>query len=155
MTGQACQKEGLKARQIALLQIKNHGSVSADDVVLIAKRSEPTNTEANGRWHVVGASNAPVAYADLGNIVDSWSDTEIAIGTLMGSDAPSDQAKTVEVVLASVSGTTDLYGPILVPRRLTWTDPIKKERRALDLGLWYFRTALLGAEISSLSSACK
>ncbi|MDD2047568.1 hypothetical protein [Pseudomonas putida] len=155
MTGQACQKGGLKARQIALLQTKNYGTVMAESVVLRAGKKSPSEADKDGRWNVLDEVGTPVAYADLGSIAKTWDQIDIPIGTLMGSDVTSDKLKTVKVVLASVSGSTDFYGPILVPEEITWIDPLKKEKKSIALDLVYFRSALLGAEIGSLSAGCR
>ena len=154
MTGEACKQEGLKARQIVLLKLKNLGNAMADDVVLKA-RASPRAGNAAARWNVSLANGEAVPYADLVGRIDDWSPVDIPIGRLYGGDTKDEERISNQVVLASVSGSADLYGSALVPIELTWTDSISGQRRSMKLDPAMLRNDLLGAEIGSLGTARK
>lgn len=157
MTGGACQAEGLKARQVVTLVIRNIGHSDAVNVVIHAKQKRSPTTDPHAPWKAVSASGATLGYYDLLSAKDKWEDVDVPLVTLHGLDAPAANQTAEQVVLASVSGTTSLYGTILVPVAISWTDNISKRAQTeevLSAHAAELRADLLGAEIGSVGSAC-
>lgn len=147
--------EGLKARQIVLLKIKNIGNATAENVVLKVKQGTRQSAGKEVAWNIKSTDGISVPYADLAAHINMWQNINIPIGRLFGLDSPENERLTHQIVLASVSGSTDLYGTALFPLELSWTDSITNENKVVRLDVSYLRNDLLGAEIGSLSSSCK
>ena len=155
MTGKACEREGLKARQVVLIKIKNIGNATAENVIMKVNQGSPQSAIKGTPWNIKSTDGIVVPYADLAGRIDEWKDINIPIGRLFGLDSQEKERLTHQIVLASVSGSTDLYGTVLFPLELSWTDSITNENKLVRLDVSYLRNDLLGAEIGSLSSACK
>jgi hypothetical protein len=134
MTGKACEQEGLKARQVVTLTIKNIGHAD------------------------VSREGRALGYHDLLSASSGWTQRDIPVTDLRGLGSPQEDRAQEQMVLASVSGTTALFGTVLVPVEISWTDNITKNRQTLPVLQPHaaaIRADLLGAEIGSLGSACR
>lgn len=157
MTGEACNPAvGLKARQVVTLVVQNLGQTDAKNVVLKVKMKRSPRGAPLLTWEDPSAGGVWTGKADL-TAAGGWADAEVPIGHLPGAGSPAEARKPVQVVLASVSGRTWLYGTVLVPVSIAWTDDISPQphsepviaAHATQLG-----ADLLGAEIGSVRSAC-
>jgi hypothetical protein len=159
MVGNACDQEGLKARQIVTLLIKNIGHADAVEVRIAAKqKASPYNRDPRRGWQEVSDNRKVLGYHDLLSASSGWTTVNLDIEELRGQSAPPEDRNQIQVVLASVSGTTMLFGTVLVPITISWTDRITKERQTQQVHRSHtsaLRHSLLGAEIGSLSSSCR
>lgn len=158
MTGHACQTDGLMARQVVTVIVKNIGSTDAIDVVMTARqKTSPMNTPS-AAWQERAPGGGTVGYDGLLSAQDGWTEISIPLGALHGSSSPPEDRMPLQVVLASVSGSTALFGTVIVPVSISWTDEVSKRRQSLPVLESHaaeLRSDLLGAEIGSLSSACQ
>jgi hypothetical protein len=155
MTGNACKTEGLKARQVITLVIKNIGHADATDIKIKAmQKASPYSEPAQG-WQEMSAGNTAVPYYDLRFLTAGWKPIVFSVTELRGQSSPEKDRNDAQVVLASVSGATTLFGTVLVPVEISWTDKITKKqetRQILESEIPKLRYDLLGAEIGT---ACK
>lgn len=158
MTGKACQSEGLKARQVVTLILKNIGNTDAVDVTIRAMQKKPGFDDPARSWQERSPTGAPLAYYELLSARDGWQSVDISLASLGGLGSPAGERVPQQVVLASVSGTTSLFGTVLVPVEVSWTDDVSKRRQTqpiLRAHAAELRADLLGAEIGSLGSTCQ
>lgn len=157
MTGKACQQEGLKARQVVTLVIGNIGNADALDIRIKAMEKASPFGDPAKRWQEPSETGGVLGYYDLLSASKGWTSTELRIGDLRGLGSPEEARVREKVVLASVSGASDLFGTILVPIEISWYDNVTKTRQSLPIMQSLapaLRADLLGAEIGSLGSAC-
>ena len=159
MTGKACELEGLKARQVVTLVVKNIGNADASEIRIRAMwKASPVDDPAK-RWQEKSPQGGDVlGYYDLLSATTGWKSDEFPIGDLRGLSSPENVRIPEKVVLASVSGASDLYGTVLVPVEISWYDDITKKRQTLPILQSLapaLRADLMGAEIGRVSSACK
>jgi hypothetical protein len=157
MTGKACEEEGLKARQVVTLMVKNIGHPDAVDVTLkVLQKNSPVQDPTRG-WEERSKTGKRVAYCDIDGSMEGWIMRDIAVGILRGLSSPGSDRSARRIVLASVSGAMSLYGTVLVPVEISWTDEITKKRQTVSV--WpqaaMLRAEMIGAEIGSLSSTCR
>lgn len=157
MVGRACEAEGLLARQVVVLVLKNVGKVEATDLVLtVLEKTSPMQDPAKAWYESPGPGMQPMGYDALAR-VNGWTKTEIPLPTLRGTDMPEAERYHLKVVLASLSGRSTLYGTILVPLQITWSDPVTKQIQHLDLlarqGAM-LNAELTGAEIGRVGAIC-
>ncbi|MEP7141355.1 MAG: hypothetical protein ABI707_00735 [Ferruginibacter sp.] len=150
MTGNAC-KEGLKARQVITLIVKNIGHADAIDIKIKAiQKASPYSEPAKG-WQEM-LDNNPVPYYDLQSLKGGWTTIVFPVTDLRGQSSPEIDRNEAQIVLASVSGATTLFGTVLVPVEISWTNKITNKletRRILESEIPKLRSALLGAEIGT------
>ena len=157
MTGQGCEAEGLKARQVVTILVTNIGSTDATDVRLKARQKQSPSSDPRIAWQE-HARGQPVGYDNLLAVRDGWREVDLPLDTLRGMSSPEATRTPLQLVLASVSGTTSLYGTVLVPIEISWTDGVSRQRQTLPIYAAHtseIRANLLGAEIGSLGSACR
>lgn len=153
MTGEACRTEGLAARQVVTLLVNNIGSTDADDVRLTVREKASPHADPRLAWQEGG-----VGYPGLLDASRGWKTTDIALEPLRGLASPAGTRVPLQVVLASVSGTRSLFGTILVPMAISWTDSVSRQRQSLSIypaHIAELRASLLGAEIGTAGSACR
>lgn len=158
MTGQACQEEGLKARQVVTLLVRNIGHADAIDIVIRAMQKKSPNIDPTKPWQELSDKGTSLAYYDLLSAKEGWSSVTIQVGSLRGLSSPAEHRIPEQIVLASVSGTRSLFGTVIVPIEISWTDNISKSRQSIPVLSAHaaaLRADLLGAEIGSLGSACQ
>lgn len=158
MTGQACQEEGLKARQVVTLLVRNIGHADAVDISIKALQKKPPNADPTKPWQELSDKGTALAYYDLLTAKEGWSPVNIPVGSLLGMSSPVEHRIPEQIVLASVSGTRSLFGTVLVPIEISWTDNISKSRQTapiMSAHVAALRADLLGAEIGSIGSACR
>ena len=154
MTGDACAAEGLKARQVIMLILKNIGHADAIDVKIKALKKKSPYDEPSKGWQEM-LNNKTVPYYDINAACSGWETIEIRVSDLLGQSSPEANRNDAEVVLASVSGTTTFYGTVLVPIEVSWTNKITNNyevHKILESEAANIRSSLLGAEIGT---ACK
>lgn len=157
MTGSACRSEGLKARQVVTLVVSNIGTTDATDVRLTVRRKGAPGSDPSVPWPADGAG-ARIGYDNLLAASSGWTRAELPLDNLRGQGSPEASRSALQIVLASVSGTSSLYGTVLVPMELSWTDRVSQERQVLPIypaHVGELRASLLGAEIGSLGAACR
>ena len=158
MTGEPCKEQGLKARQVVTLLLKNIGYADAVDISITAKsKASPVGNPQTG-WHEYSNNKTELAYCDLNTTTKDWKTITFPVDHLYGQSAPEKDRNEIQVVLASVSGRTTLYGTVLVPIEISWTDKMNNKRKTeqiMNSQITKIRTALKGAEIGSLSSPCQ
>ena len=158
MTGEPCKREGLQARQVVTLLLKNIGYADAIDVSIKAKhKPSPLASPLTG-WHEYSSNKTELAYCDLHTVTKDWETITFPVDHLYGQSAPEKDRNEIQVVLASVSGSTTLFGTILVPIEISWTDKMtnkKHKQQIMNSQITKVRSALVGAEIGSLSLACQ
>lgn len=157
MTGNACAAEGLKARQIVTLVLTNIGNADATDIVLTVRQKSSPHPDPRTGWQE-RSGQQPIGYDSLLAASAAWRKTDIPLDALRGTGSPEAARRPLQVVLASVSGTTSLFGSILVPVTVSWTDSVSKERQSLPVYAAQtsaIRASLLGAEIGTANSACR
>jgi hypothetical protein len=155
MTGQACEPEGLLARQIIVLVLKNLGRVDAVDVVLTAMEKRSPAGEPSRAWHERGPAGA-LSYDALLS-AQGWARRELPLPDLHGTGAPAAERRPYKVVLASVSGRTTLYGTVFVPVEIAWSDRVTKQRQKqalIEPHAAALNADLSGAEIGRVGSLC-
>lgn len=155
MTGKACEPEGLLARQIVVLVLKNLGRTDAVDVTLVALEKRSPAGEPSKAWHEKGQAGL-LSYDALAS-ASGWTRREISLPDLHGTAAQAPDRKPFKVVLASVSGRTTLYGTVLVPVEVAWSDRVTKQRQKLALlepNAAMLNADLAGAEIGRVGSLC-
>jgi len=158
MTGKACEQEGLKARQVVTLMVRNIGHADARRVSIKARQKSSPLPDPTARWQEMSAASKPLGYYDLLSATTGWSTIEVPMPDLRGRSSPETERVQEQVVLASVSGTTALFGTVLVPMEISWTDDITRTTQSLkvlDTHAAMLRAELMGAEIGSLGSACR
>lgn len=150
MTGDACGQEGLKARQVVGIRLRNIGNTAALDVRVAAKLGLPKNPDKDGLWKVQLADGSSVPYADLSREgMDGWADHQFSIGALQGMDTAAVDRKVTQLVLARVSGATDLYGSVAVPPKVIWTDAVTKKAMFLMLMFKRFGAICWGLKLAT------
>jgi hypothetical protein len=157
MTGKPCEQEGLNARQVITILIKNIGFADASEVSVTAISKASPYADPTKGWQQASAEKTPIAYYDLHAVKNGWTTITFPVEDLHGQSSPEEDRNEIQVVLASVSGTTTLFGTVLVPLEISWTDKMTNTRHRqpiLDSQIAKVRSALLGAEIGSLRSAC-
>ena len=155
MTGQAFKPEGLKARQVVTLIVKNIGHADAVEVTIQAKQKTSPHSDPTKSWQELSDTGVSLAYNDLLLATSEWTSVIIEMPSLRGLSSPAEDRIPEQVVLASVSGTTSLFGTVLVPIEISWTDNISKNRQTLPIISAHaavLRMDLLGAEIGSVRS---
>jgi hypothetical protein len=158
MTGQACAEEGLKARQVVTLLVRNIGHADAIDIEVKAMQKKSANPDPTKPWQELSDKGTPLAYYDLLSAKKGWTPVTIPVGSLRGLSSPAEHRIPEQIVLASVSGTRSLFGTIIVPIEVSWTDNISKNRQSMPILSAHaavLRADLLGAEIGSIGSACR
>lgn len=65
MTGQACQDEGLKARQVVTLVVRNIGHADAIDIRIKAMQKKSPTTDPTKSWQELSGKGSALAYYDL------------------------------------------------------------------------------------------
>ena len=158
MTGQACQEEGLKARQVVTILVRNIGHADAVDITIKSMQKKSPNTDPTKPWQELSEKGTALAYYDLLSAKEGWSSINIPVGSLRGMSSPAEHRVPEQIVLASVSGTRSLFGTVLVPIEISWTDNISKNRQTIPIISAHaaaLRADLLGAEIGSVGSACR
>ena len=156
MTGKACEPEGLLARQIVMLVVKNIGRADAVDVKLIVQVKRSPMGQPARAWRESGPTG-PVSYDKLTSLRDGWDTVELKIPDLRGTSTAEADRKQHKVVLASVSGRSALYGTVIVPIRISWEDRVTKQRRdemVLEPNAATVNAELMGAEIGRIGSLC-
>lgn len=152
MTGHACQAEGLKTRQVITLIVKNIGHADATEVSIKAlQKSSPHAQPATG-WQEMGTDHAPVPYYALSELTNGWRSITFRVTDLRGQSSPEASRNEAQIVLASVSGATTLFGTVLVPLEISWTNKIthrREVRRIMESEIPKLRYSLLGAEIGT------
>jgi hypothetical protein len=160
MTGSACDiEEGLKARQVVTLMVENLGYADALNVSIKGIWKSPPKNDLDHPWQeIVGGK--PIAYSDLSPGMSGWQSIDFPMGTLRGQSSQRDDTNAVtdkvQIVLASVSGLTDLYGTVLVPLEVSWTDAMSKKSDSMKIAdLVTLSADLQGAEIGTVGrSTC-
>jgi len=160
MTGTACGKEGLAARQIIALTISNIGNADANELAIILNEKQSPSVESTSYWQELSEDKRPLAYYDLSQVAPApgWKRISIPLHSLYGSLSPGGIDSSIVVVLASVSGSTHFYGSVYVPIELNWTDGITKKKQTLpvmDTQGATLRSGLVGAEIGSVAGSCR
>jgi len=157
MTGKPCEQQGLKARQIITLLLKNIGYADAVDISITAKHKASPRASPLTGWQD-SVNNAALAYCDLHTAAKDWNTITFSIDNLYGQIAPEKDRNEIQVVLASVSGSTTFYGTVLVPIEISWTDKMTNKRQTqqiMNSQITKVRSALVGAEIGSLNLSCQ
>ena len=152
MTGHACQAEGLKTRQVITLMVKNIGHADATEVSVKALQKSSPHPQAARGWQELGANHAPIPYYDLSGLTTGWKPVSFRVIDLRGQSSPEISRNQAQVVLASVSGATTLFGTVLVPIEISWTNKITNRRevqRIMETEIPKLRFSLLGAEIGT------
>lgn len=158
MTGKACQSEGLSARQIVTLVVGNIGSTDATDITLTLRRKRAPGPGSGDPWSERDGTGAAVGYDELAGPSARWETVEQPFGTLAGLGSPEANRVPLQIALASVSGTRSLFGTVLVPLKISWTDSVSNRRQSLPIYSEHaaeLRASLLGAEIGSLRESCR
>jgi len=156
MTGEACGTEGLKARQVVTLLIKNIGFADATDVKITAKQKIcPSENPLKG-WYEFSAGHDELGYPFLQSTIKDWPTVTFAVEDLLGQGSPKNDINEVQVVLASVSATT-LFGTVLVPVEISWKNKmnLKQESQQISDNLFSrVSSDLTGAQLGNLGSIC-
>jgi len=151
MTGNACESEGLKARQIITLVIKNIGQTDASDITIKALyKSSPHKSPAQS-WQEM-SNNKAIPYYDLRSSNDGWKSITFPVSDLRGQSSPESSRNEAQIVLASVSGAATLFGTIIVPIEISWKNRITNKQESQSIfksELSHLRFSLLGAEIGT------
>ena len=158
MTGQACHEEGLKARQVVTILVRNIGHADATDITIKAMQKKSPSNDPTKPWQELSNKDTALAYYDLLSAKDGWSSISIPVRSLRGMSSPAEHRIPEQIVLASVSGTRSLFGTVLVPIEISWSDNISKKRQIIPIISAHaaaLRADLLGAEIGSIGSACR
>jgi hypothetical protein len=156
MTGKPCEQEGLAARQVVTLVVKNIGGADAENIVLKVKQKRSPYPNPATAWRETAAGGAWGGRDNL-TAANGWTDVSIPIGSVRGLGSPVEDRTPVQVVLASVSGRTALFGTVLVPTEISWDDNVSKKRQSapiMSARAAELQADLLGAEIGSLRSTC-
>lgn len=157
MTGSACRSEGLKTRQVVTLRVRNIGHTDAINIILHAKQKKSPHKSPKKSWQEL-SNEKPLSYSDLLLSTNEWERIIIPIKTLHGQGTFGNENIDMmeeQIVLASVSGTTSLFGTIIVPLEVSWTDNISKKTHTLPIlssNASRLRQDLIGAEIGSVSA---
>jgi hypothetical protein len=156
MTGQACGREGLMARQVVTLIVQNIGHTDAVEISIKAMVKASPHSNPTTGWQELSANGSALAYCDLrsASATNGWEIRDLKISDLPGRSSPEKDGGREQVVLASVSGSKALFGTVLVPTEISWTDNITKVRKTKTMEVGKLRAALMGAEIGSLGTAC-
>ena len=155
MTGQACQAQGLKTRQVITLMIKNIGHADATQVTIKALLKPSPHPQPTTGWQQLGANHAPLPYYDLSESTSGWKLISFKVPDLRGQSSPEKSRNQAQVVLASVSGATTWFGTVLVPIEISWTNKITHRpevQRIMETEIPKLRFSLLGAEIGTACS---
>lgn len=156
MSGDPCEVQGLLNRLVVLLDLQNEGKGDAVDIVLHARlKKSPAGSPETG-WREAGAQGA-LAYSELHRASAGWESVDLPLPALPGSTATDAARRGHRVVLASVSGRTELYGTVIVPITLTWTDRITGEKRreeVLENNSAMLNAELTGAEVGRMKKFC-
>jgi hypothetical protein len=155
MTGKACEKEGLMVRQVVTLIIQNIGQVDAVNILIKAKEKASPRSDPNIDWQESSSNGNALAYYDLSSATNGWQTRDFQIKDLRGGKPPEKDGEQEQVVLASVSGSSSLFGTVLVPIEVSWTDNVTKARQIKKIQVGNLMADLMGAEIGSLGSACR
>ncbi len=157
MTGDACGPQGLLARQVITLEIRNVGATDAENITVRFVQKATPHAESTKGWQEMSPQRKPVQYYDIIQDGSGWKSFDMIVRNLPGSRNADKTKSAFTVVLASVSGGTWFYGTVFVPVEISWSDPVTNKRQTAQIiepEKPMLRSGLTGAEIGSVRSTC-
>lgn len=158
MTGDARTAEGLKARQVVTLVIRNIGYSEASNIKLKALQKKSPHRDPLVGWQEFtdNSKSVVIPYYEIPSKKVKWDTVTVTLADLVGLDGKDAEGEKAQVVLASVSGSNVMYGTVLIPIEISWTDSMNgevKRKAIMESQLSQLRSTLLGAEIGRSRSA--
>ena len=156
MTGEACKPPGLRTRQVVVMRLTSIGYAAAEEVVLRVRQGvPPAGSELTAPWGAQYGGKI-IGYAGIEPHISAWKDVQVDLGQLLGNDVKDRVSSSIQVVLARVSGSQEMYGTVLYPMSLSWTDSVTKERRTISkIDMSRLSSDLIGGDIGFLASVRK
>lgn len=162
MTGDACTQEGLRARQIVTLDVRNVGLTDSEEAPIDLWFKVGPSGEA--QWQELGDKKA-VAYTDLLAVATpahGWRKTQFKVPPLLGTRSMAGQKgsgkDSAKLILASTATGVYFYGSVFLPVEISWTDRITQQSRREPIMSALGSTivaSLGGASLFRSNSACK
>lgn len=161
MTGDKCSREGLHARQVVLLGVRNIGYADAQNVTIRFIRKASPHPSPLQPWFEPSANGEAIAYYDLPPTSRGWISETVSIDVVRGASSPEKDRVEEQLVMASVASARELYGTILVPVEITWTDALTGKAGSMPVMQGqqprlrkYLGNHLGGSEIGNLGDSC-